>query len=453
MEEVLHAFASPDVRYADLRLVSIKTLAIEMKNDEITRCVAGMDSGLGMRVVSNSGIGFASTSEKTKENARECFERAYKIARSLKESVRFEGASIEKAEEIWRGKKKSEDVSIEEKIGMLKEMREIVKNYKNVKNVTLVYMESQMRTEFYNINGAKVITEVPRVAMRMQVVAESEGKIASITGAVGGTGGWEIFEKYSPAEEMKRTCEAAERQLNAKKAPSGVFTVIADPELAGVFAHEALGHACEADAVLAGASCLAGKINTRIGNSLVSIVDDPTLPNENGSFAYDDEGVRARRKVLVEKGVLRSYLHSIETASALGMERNGSARAESYAVPPLVRMSNTFIERGDFSFEEMLTDVKFGIYAKGSRGGQVDPTKGTFQFSAQEGFIIENGELKQPLKDLSLASDILTIFHQVDAVGKDLTLGHPGNCGKGQWVPVSDGGPHIRIRDVRIGGG
>lgn len=454
MEDFLHQYTSPDVTYADLRYVKIKTLAIEMKNEEITKCVDGLDCGIGIRVLSNGAIGFASSTAATKKSAKHCFEKAYKISKSLRgKKVRFENVNTGNGMAVWKGKKPHDAVSIEEKIKYMEELRELAKNYKNIKNLTLTHSETQIETEFYNSNGATIITAVPRTAMRIQVVASTEGKISSVLGSVGGTGGLEIFEKYSPEQELKKTCESAERQLNAQNAPSGVFTVIADPELSGVFAHEALGHACEADAVIAGASCLAGRINTKIGNDSVTIIDDPTLPNENGSFPYDDEGTKTCRKVLVEKGILKSYLHSLETATFLGMEKNGSARAESYAASPLVRMSNTFIEKGDFEFEEIVKDVKFGVYAKGSRGGQVDTTKGTFQFSAQEGFLIENGEITKPLKDLSLASDILSIFHHIDAVGKDLMLGHPGNCGKGQWVPVSDGGPHIRIRDVRVGGG
>ncbi|MCX8173620.1 MAG: TldD/PmbA family protein [Thermoplasmata archaeon] len=454
MEDFLHRHASPDVTYADLRSVRIKTLYIEMKNEEITRCVSGMDSGIGIRVLSNGAIGFAASTDVTRKSAQQCLEKAYKISKNLKgKTVRFEKVNTEKGKAIWKGKKPHETVSIEEKIGYMKELRDLASDYRNVKNLTLTYSESLIETEFYNSNGACILMSVPRTAMRIQAVASTEGKITSVTGSVGGTGGLEIFMKYSPEEELKKTCASAERQLNAQNAPSGVFTVIADPELSGVFAHEALGHACEADGVIAGGSCLAGRLNTRIGNDLVTVVDDPTLPGENGSFPYDDEGTKTCRKVLVEGGILKSYLHSLETATFLGMEKNGSARAESYAAPPLVRMSNTFIEKGDFGFEEMVKEVKFGVYAKGSRGGQVDTTKGTFQFSAQEGFLIENGEITKPLKDLSLASDILSIFHQIDAVGKDLALGHPGNCGKGQWVPVSDGGPHIRIRDVRVGGG
>ncbi|MGC9060104.1 MAG: TldD/PmbA family protein [Thermoplasmata archaeon] len=454
MENYLAKHISPDVSYADLRFVKITTLAIELKNNEITRCVSGFDRGVGVRVLANGAIGFSATTDIHKRGINLCFENAYRIAKNLDgKNIYFENVNTSSAKAIWKGKKPVSDLSLEEKIGYLRELYALTKNYKLIRSVTLTYMESLVETEIQNTCGAEILTAVPRVGMRMQVVAESEGKISSISGSVGGTGELEIFEIYSPEEKLKSICASAEQQLTAQMAPCGLLPVIVDPELTGVFAHEAVGHACEADTVLAGGSCLAGKINEKIGNDVVTIIDDPTLPHENGSFPYDDEGTEARRKILVEKGVLREYIHTLETSSLLKMQKNGGGRAESYAVPPLVRMSNTFIEKGEQSFEEMLHDIKFGVYAKGSRGGQVDTAKGTFQFSAQEGFLIENGEITKPLKDLSLAGDILTIFHNIDAVGKEIYLGHPGNCGKGQWVPVSDGGPYIRIKEVRVGGG
>jgi len=135
------------------------------------------------------------------------------------------------------------------------------------------------------------------------------------------------------------------------------------------------------------------------------------------------------------------------------MNPNGGAIAESYAVRPLVRMSNTMIEKGEHSFDELIEDIKYGIYAKGTRGGQVDPAKGSFQFSAQEAFLIEKGEITKPLKDLSLSGLTLETLKNIDAVGKDVKFGDPGFCGKGQLVPVGDGGPHIKIKNVLIGGG
>jgi TldD protein len=162
--------------------------------------------------------------------------------------------------------------------------------------------------------------------------------------------------------------------------------------------------------------------------------------------------VAAVAKPLMERGVLRSFIHSRETAARLGAGPNGGARSQDHSSRPLVRMSNTYLERGDRSFEELLEGVREGIYLSGTRGGQVDTAKGTFQFGAQEAFAIEGGGLGRPLRDVALMGSILDTLRSVDAVGNDFVAGGPGFCGKGQVVPVGDGGPHVRIVDAPVGG-
>ncbi|MHB8605949.1 MAG: TldD/PmbA family protein, partial [Thermoplasmatota archaeon] len=247
--------------------------------------------------------------------------------------------------------------------------------------------------------------------------------------------------------------EGAKRLLSASACPSGAMPVIADPDLTGVFAHEAIGHACEADLVIAGESLLAGRIGEPLGVEDLSIVDDGAVGGGFGSNPFDDEGTPASRKELVTGGVLTGYIHSLETAGKLGMRPNGGARAESGSSRPIVRMSNTLIEPGEWSFEEMVKGVKLGVLANGTRGGQVDVAKGSFQFGAQEAWLIERGEVTKPLRDAALQGTILETLKKIDAIGRDARLASPGICGKGQWVPVGDGGPHIRIQDAIVGGG
>jgi len=228
--------------------------------------------------------------------------------------------------------------------------------------------------------------------------------------------------------------------------------VIADPELAGVFAHEAVGHACEGDHVITGESVLQNKIGQTIGSEHVTIYDDPTYPHGWGSFKYDMEGVLARKRLLIERGILKEFITNREVAAKLGVASNGGARAQSYAFRPIVRMSNTCIATGDHTFEEMLEDIDHGIYLKGTRGGQVDPAKGTFQFSAMEAFMIEHGKITTPLLDVSLSGLTLETLKNIDAVAKDFDI-HIGYCGKeAQSVPAGDGSPHVRIRNAVVGG-
>jgi TldD protein len=231
------------------------------------------------------------------------------------------------------------------------------------------------------------------------------------------------------------------------------MTAIVDPDMTGVLVHEAFGHASEADLVLAGESILDGRLGEKLGADGVTIFDDPGMDGGFGSFPYDDEGVPGTRKVLMEDGVLTSFIHSRETAGRLGQEPNGAARAQDHSSRPLVRMSNTCMEAGDMSQEEIFETVKEGIYLKGTRGGEVDPAKGTFQFGAQEAFLVENGEVSRPLRDVALMGSILETLLNVDGIGKDFTLASPGFCGKGQTVPVCDGGPHVRFLDAVVGGG
>jgi TldD protein len=223
-----------------------------------------------------------------------------------------------------------------------------------------------------------------------------------------------------------------------------------DPELAGVFAHEAVGHASEGDLVKEGNSVLRGRIGEQIGTAGLTIVDDPGL-HEFGFEPVDAEGVGVERTEIIRHGAVNAYLHSRETLAALGNGMAGHARAAAGDLP-LVRMSNTFIENGDLRQEELLEICGNGILLRGSRGGQVDPGRGVFLFNAEYGYIIEHGECTQMVRDVSLSGEILATLHQIMGIGNDRIM-HQGYCGKGgQSVPVSDGSPHILLDNAVVGG-
>jgi TldD protein len=264
-----------------------------------------------------------------------------------------------------------------------------------------------------------------------------------------GVSGFEIFKKHDAFELARKAGNTAVELLKAKTPKAGTYPVILDQELAGVFIHEAVGHAVEADHVLEGNSILAGKIGDQIASPLINVYDDPSL-HEFGYYPFDDEGAASKRTTLIQNGVLKSFLHSRETAGILGGESRNS-RAQGYS-RPVIRMSNTFIAPDGMKFNEMLSELKNGIYLLGSRGGQVNPGEGVFQFNAERGFIVENGELTTPLRDVSLSGNTLEILNNVEAVGNDLEM-NSGRCGKaGQLVPVSDGAPHVLVRKAVVGG-
>ena len=438
--------------YCDLRYELREGTSLEMKNNELREAVPGKSEGAVLRVLLNGSWGIFSFNDE--EGLRRAPETALRLARaSGKGESGLAPVPAVKDKVIWKPEINPEDISIEEKFGLVKSVNSEVMKKEGVVGITSNYSDSRIRKRIVTSEGTEVEFEFCRAYIQSTITAKKKGRLLGYRTRVGSTGGYEIFRNEDPVEKAVKGAEAALTILGAKESPSGRMTVVADNDLTGVFAHEAVGHTTEADLVTAGESVLQGKLGEQIASKIVTLVDDPTIKGGFGSFPYDDEGVKGQRKVLIEKGVLRDYILDRETAHILGLRPNGGARAESYGVRPLVRMSNTMILGGDMSFEELIEDIDYGVYAKGTRGGQVDTVKGSFQFSAQQAFLIEKGEVTIPLRDVSLSGMTLETLKNIDALGRDERLGDPGFCGKGQLVPVGDGGPPIRIRNAVVGGG
>ena len=457
MEERLLAMAGAHgVDYADVRQTHVERLALEMRDGKLKKAVPGVERGISVRVIVDGGWGFFSTNRIDTEELKTGLDAAVRMARAsaadMETPVSLAEVPVQTANVVWTPEKPPWKVDMEDKARLLSDMYDAVKARKEIVTVTTSYGEARVRQRYLSTEGADIRTEVTRLLAQTHFIAKNDSGMTSRRARIGGTGGFEHFDRQHPADEAVEAADATLAALSAPAAPGGKMTVIADPDLTGVFTHEAVGHASEADLVMAGDSCLEGRLGTQVANDIVTVVDDSTIPGGYGSFAFDDNGVKGQRKVLIEGGILRDYMSDRHTAARLGLEPNGAARAESYGHRPLVRMSNTFIEAGDHTFEELLEGVDHGIYAKGTRGGQVDTAKGGFQFSAQEAYLIEDGEIKHPLRDVSVSGTILTTLRNIDALGKDWQLGDPGICGKGQLVPVGDGGPTTRIRNAIVGG-
>jgi len=342
------------------------------------------------------------------------------------------------------------DVSIEEKKDIMKDANDAA-TIEKVNSTTVSYADSEVNELFMNSEGSEIQVKTDRVRMALNASA-TDGEIIQFGhGSLGGVKGFELISEADIEEFGRNIGEKAVRLLDAKPAPSGQFPVIADPELTGVLIHEALGHATEGDLILQNDSILKDKISEKIASDIVNIFDDASRKDGFGYYPYDVEGVKTKPNQLVKNGELISLLNSRETASKLGMKSSGNARS-IIADQPIVRMSNTYLQPGDNTFEELLEDIPNGMYLKGSRGGQVDTGKGIFQFNAAEGYLIEDGEITTPLRDVSLSGNILETLKNIDAIGNDFKLS-VGFCGKdGQTAPVGDGGPHTRILNALVGG-
>ncbi len=454
MEEYLDLFekvitqTSPKVDYIDIRAGRSNNTSILMKDGDVDEINTGMSLGARIRVLKNGAWGFAYTTDLSKLN--KITDTAIQLSDSLKGDVELSESEIIKDKVAVDVKIPFKDISIDEKKEIMKEANDAA-TIDKVNSTTVSYADGELDEIFMNSEGSQIQMKTSRLRMALNASA-TDGEIIQFGhGSLGGVKGFELINDADIEEFGRKIGEKAVRLLDAEAAPSGKFPVIADPELTGVLIHEALGHAVEGDLILQNDSILKDKMGETIASDIVNIFDDASRKDGFGYYPYDVEGVKTKPNQLVKDGKLISLLNSRETAAKLGMVSSGNARS-IISDQPIVRMSNTYLQPGDNKFEELIEDIPDGIYLKGSRGGQVDTGKGIFQFNAAEGYLIKNGEIATPLRDVSLSGNILETLKNIDAIGNDFKLS-VGFCGKdGQTAPVGDGGPHTRILDALVGG-
>ncbi|MGB3920608.1 MAG: TldD/PmbA family protein [Methanothrix sp.] len=433
--------------FFDTRVLRGSRTRIVLDNGKLEEIAQVPFQGASVRALFGGAWGFVTTDRV--DGLGEEIDLAKRIARKIgrQEDLRLAEAPPGRSV-VVAVKRDPRDLSLEEKVALLREIEDAAK-IDGVSSTQAVYSEMDLTAHYSSSEGLDLESRMTRVGFVISAVAHRNGLYQTDGEGRAGVGGLEIFDQEDPQSLARQVGETAVALLDARAARGGSYPVVLDQELAGVFVHEAVGHATEGDIILEGDSCLEGRLGERIGSELVTVKDDPSLML-NGYYPFDDEGSLAQETVLVENGVLRSYLNTRETAARLGGVP-GNARAEGMS-RPVVRMSNTYIANGDWKLEEILEELKSGVYLAGSRGGQVSTGEGIFQFNAKKGYIIEDGERTQLLRDVSLSGKILETLLHVRAVGDDLKY-NSGRCGKsGQLVPVSDGSPHLLVEQATVGG-
>jgi TldD protein len=344
------------------------------------------------------------------------------------------------------------DVSLIDKHDLCQKYNNIILSSNKVQTSSVRYVDSHSTLYFANLEGSFIVCENIFCGVSVMAMAKDGMDVQQAYNSVGDLRG------YSKVENFEESCEEVTKRavdlLSAKPVDAGKYTVIVDPKLCGVFTHEAFGHLSEADFIYENQKLREiMKIGKRFGSDELSIVDDGTLAGEAGYNKYDSEGTPTQKTYLIKDGILTNRLHSRETAAKMNEKPTGNARAISYGSEPIVRMTNTYMESRDQTFEEMLAGVDDGIYAKGSLGGQTNTEM--FTFSAEEAYKIKDGKICEQVRDVVLTGNVFETLMNIDAIGNDRVMfGGLGGCGKGGQSPlrVSDGGPHIRIKDVTIGG-
>lgn len=444
--------------FADARVFEAANNSITRQDGRADKLNSGSSVGLGVRVLKDHAWGFASVSDFDKDSAMSALDAAISMAEaSSARSEKGVVAEMEGAEREVRARVEIDPrtVSVERKMAALEgyEQAAIKIIGDKLANSVVSYTDRVDVETICNTQGTFVRKESIRTIMHTRFVAKDGSILQKASSRIGEPVGFELIERTSAEDFTLKTARLVLSLLTASPPPAGKFPVIFHPSITGLLTHEAIGHNAEADHVLSGGSIIAGKLGEKIASELVTIIDDSTIPGKWGSFEFDSEGTPGARRVIVEKGVLKGYMHSLETAAKMGVTPNGSARGCDFAHRPIVRMSNTFIEQGQSSFEDMVKGIDLGIYLKAGEYGYVFSERGQYTCHAGEAVMIRGGELAEQLRDVSVAGMTLETLANIDMVSNDFEMKMPGMCGKdGQWMYVDNGGPHIRVKELVVGG-
>jgi TldD protein len=442
--------------FVDIRIEYTRQTNLDIVNGVTRNTLLATEKGAGIRAFADGSWAFGHTSDLTKAGIRRASETIAKMALATRQWIgeKFEIEAPSFQDSIpYKAKMGVNTTSIEYKIDLVKQIGEEMTQFDNrVRNSRIIYRD--VYTELYigNSLGTSVREDTGRIVFIPFCTAKDyqstqEGYVA--IGLTGGLGDINDERIQWLAEEPSRVALSL---LSSKAVKGGIYDVIVDPILNGGMIHEAFGHACEADSLTGGSSVLQNKLDTVLGPEHINITDDPTIAGHVGSYVYDWEGTKTTRRELVKRGVLSEFLHSLDTSSRLNMTANGAARATSFMYPPIPRMSNTFMEPGDWDLEELIQDTKEGLIMHNIDYGYTDSTKGQFMFKATHGQMIEKGERTIIVRDAAIAGLILDILPKIDAVCNDFFY-DAGSCGtQGQSAWVMSGGPHARIRQVPLGG-
>jgi len=454
------------VDYAEVRAHRGEHQELVMKNGVLDAYVSMVDSGFCVRVLAEGGIGFASTNKWTKEEAKMIVDIAYKFAKMAKRKDKIAFAEEKSVKTDWRvpQKEKIEDVSPETRIETLMEVdKTLISRGINVAARMFGFGTSLTEKYFVNTEGSVISSYIPRIGFSGFITVVESGKPEQASKQFGYAGGWEALDQWKLTEQMTHEAKVLQRVIKEGKAVRPEkMDLVCGSEVTGIAAHESCGHPMEADRILGREMSQAGRsfiypkgpfwLGTRIGNSIVTIVDDPTVKNSYGYYEYDDEGIKARRRYLYKNGVINEFLHNRETAAKLGTRSNGASRAVSYDREAIVRMANTFVQPGNMIEEEIFEDVKQGVYMKSFTEWNIDDKRFNQRYVGREAYWIEKGELKHPIARPVIETTTKIFWSAVDAVSKKVGY-EAASCGKGdpmQGVPVYTGGPLIRLREVYV---
>jgi|Deesub1362B_J571_1020462.scaffolds.fasta_scaffold00005_281 TldD protein len=457
-----------EAKYIELRYEDIITENLMYVNGRVISIGSSRYKGLAIRVLVGHSIGFSSTDIIERTNIIETFNEAVRMAKSIEANISLSDEEITEGKYIVPGiKTHPSDIEWGEKLSFIKDLynsakelsiavrdREFCPVDAEIKSITIRYASQYGDIHIITSEGRNTIFKPIVMGTYIQVVASRDGTLGDGVEMVGGSIDYGTLVKEIEKVKYDATWKAVEKTI-ASPPPAGYLQTIIYPSVTGLFAHESFGHMSEGDFIASKSSTLVDKIGEKIASDVVSIIDDGTPRYPTPIYLpVDDEGIATQKVYLVKDGIDNGYIHNRISAADLETSSTGNGRAQDYRNPPLVRMRNTFFGPGDWDEDEIIRESREGIIVDGDRGGQAE-LDGTFTFSASRGYIIENGEIKRPIRDIVLTGNILEMLRYIDAAGKNVRLYSApfGACGKGfQSVFVGLGGPVIRVSRMQVGG-
>jgi TldD protein len=453
LEEILKTALRSGGDLAEIFIEETNTSTISCEDNKIEKISSGTEVGAGIRVIAGKETAYIATSETSFEALREA---SLKISESIsgeKKKTKFElkpqvGISA-KPDTV---KLRPNQVAMDEKAAKVALLNKTARAFgERVKQVMVRYSDSNQGATIANSDGVYIEDNRIRTRYYVNVIAEKDGILQTGYEAPGGTVGFELFDLYPAEEYARKAAERAIKMLDAPHAPAGKMTVVLSSEAGGTLIHEACGHALEADFIMKGTSVFAGKVGQKVASPLVTVIDDTTLPGKFGTYSFDDEGTPAQKTILIKNGILKGYMSDRYSAQQLEIPKSGNGRRQDFRHKPVPRMTNTIIAPGKMDPDEIIASVKNGLLVKRMGGGEVNVTNGDFVFEVTEGYLIENGKIKYPVRGAILTGNGPKVLEIIDMVGSDLGF-QTGVCGKYDHAPVSDAQPTIRIPEIIVGG-
>ena len=449
---VLQAAVSTGADYAEIFAENTVNHSINMIASKVDTIKDTVVAGAGIRVYKGLRSVMASTVDTSEEGLLRCARQA---AEALGEgSAQIDIVLKERLfGDIHPIRIVPQSVSNKEKVELLKTGYFAAKEYSDaIVQVAGTLLDVDHNILIANTEGVYAQDRQIRTRMMIEAVAEVDGQTQTGDCRPGRRMGLEMFETIQPKNVGIHAARQAVTMAGAGYCPAGVMPVAIDNGFGGVIFHEACGHSLEASGVAYGNSQFVGKLGQQIANEKVTAIDDGTIPNAWGSINIDDEGTPARKNVLIENGILKSYMIDKFNGRRMGMASTGNARRQSYSFTPTSRMTNTYIAAGTDKNEDIIASMEYGLYAKEMGGGSVNPVTGEFNFAVNEGYMVRNGQICEPVRGASLVGKGSDIIMNIDMVGTDMEMGQ-GMCGSSSGsVPTNVGQPLIRVSSITVGG-